>query len=387
MSRRGESIYKRADGRWEARYIHHYEDGRAVYRYLYAASYQEVKEKRLSELMHTQAAPHTPPPCPPMQENSPSVIKGECSIKFKELAALWLAERRARVKESTYVRYARTLEKYLLPVFGELALPEPSCHALNIYFSHLSQEGGLRGKPLAPKTLSDMRCVVKSIYKYGNQNGIPCPSLQTLQAVPKAAKKAVILTVENRRRIEEQLLHVDTTTQLGILLALYTGLRIGEICGLRWGDIDLDGGTVSVRRTVERIADIDPSSPRRTKVIVSEPKTANASRTIPLPTFLTEQLRPFAVSEDCYLLTGTPLHTEPHQYYLRYKTFLRQLGLEHYTFHALRHTFATRCVEAGFDVKSLSEILGHANVSTTLAIYVHPTLEQKRAQMERLTLG
>ena len=153
---------------------------------------------------------------------------------------------------------------------------------------------------------------------------------------------------------------------------------------MRHGDIDLDNQVVSISRTVERIADLDVTTKTKTKIIVSEPKTDSSVRIIPLPSFLVEYLRSFDMTPDCYLLTGTTKYTEPHQYYLRYKTFMRKLGLENYTFHALRHTFATRCMDNGFDPKSLSEILGHANVSTTLALYVHPTLEQKRRQMELL---
>ncbi len=160
-----------------------------------------------------------------------------------------------------------------------------------------------------------------------------------------------------------------------------------ELCGLRWEDIDFASGTVHIRRTVERIADLDRQAQHKTKVIISEPKTENAVRVIPLPGFLVKLLSDRRKSDDCYLLTGTPGPTEPHRYYVQYRRFLQRNGIDHHTFHALRHTFATRCVELGFDTKSLSEILGHSNVTTTLKYYVHPTLQQKKAQMELLAPG
>ncbi|MBQ9745412.1 MAG: site-specific integrase, partial [Clostridia bacterium] len=180
------------------------------------------------------------------------------------------------------------------------------------------------------------------------------------------------------------LLDSEDTTSLGILFALFTGVRIGELCGLRWEDIDLRSSTPCVRRTVERIADLDPLSPAKTKVIISEPKTESSVRTIPLPSFLAEYLRRVQMAGEVYLVSGNTETPEPHCFYVRYKNFLKKHGIGDYTFHALRHTFATQCVEYGFDTKSLAEILGHSSVTTTMAFYVHPTMEQKRAQMELL---
>lgn len=162
-------------------------------------------------------------------------------------------------------------------------------------------------------------------------------------------------------------------------------MRIGELCGLRWEDIDFHSFTVHVCRTVERIADLNPKAEAKTKVVVSEPKTKNSFRIIPLPEFLAGYLSVRKRDPQCYLLTGNKKHTEPHQFYIRYQNYLRRHGIENHSFHALRHTFATRCVEMGFDTKSLSEILGHANINTTLSVYVHPSIQQKKTQMERLT--
>ena len=213
-------------------------------------------------------------------------------------------------------------------------------------------------------------------YRFGNVAGVRFPQ--------RRRREIRTLDEGERVRLERELLSSSDPSAIGILLSLFAGLRIGEVCGLRWGDVDADLRTLTVERTVERIADLDASGGRRTKVIICEPKTECSSRTIPLPRFLSEHIENYRAEPSQYVLTGSETPIEPCAFYCRYKSLMRRLGLGDHSFHALRHTFATRCVEQGVDTKSLSEILGHANISTTLAFYVHPTLEQKRAQMEKL---
>lgn len=168
------------------------------------------------------------------------------------------------------------------------------------------------------------------------------------------------------------------------MITLYGGLRIGEICALQWKDIHFDTGTIHITKTIIRIQELDPYSNTRTKLLITHPKTTSSHRIIPMPSFIMATLKDYQQSPDDFILTGTRKHLEPRSCLARYKRILRQAGLESFTFHTLRHTFATRCVESGFDAKSLSEILGHTNVNTTLQRYVHPSMELKRAQMERL---
>lgn len=168
------------------------------------------------------------------------------------------------------------------------------------------------------------------------------------------------------------------------MIALYGGLRIGEVCALQWGDFNYTAGTVRISKTLIRIKDLTRDSLKKTKVIIDKPKTEHSNRIIPLPSFLMEFMRQEAKGENCYVLTGTAEYVEPRLCLKQYKQVLEQAGLPSFTFHALRHTFATRCVENGFEIKALSEILGHSNVSTTLQRYVHPSIECKREQMERL---
>lgn len=369
MSRKGENIFKRRDGRWEARYIHHYENGKAKYRYVYGSTYTEARAKKLAEQTQPKGIVST---------------EGQHPATFEQLAELWLSDIKIAVKESTYTRYYRIVYKYLIPQLRNQSLSQINQRFLNTLTERLLTEGGIHQNPLSPKTVSDILCVLKAIFKYGKANDYLCPNISHLRYPQKAPKKITILNDSNRQKIEEQILNSGDTTSLGIIFTLFTGVRIGELCGLRWGDIDFDNAVVSIQRTVERISDLDPLSPNKTKVVITEPKTEKARRVIPLPDFLLDYLKKNRQGDECYLITGSRKHTEPHQYYVRYQKFLQQHHIDSYTFHALRHTFATRCMEAGFDTKSLSEILGHASITTTLAIYVHPSMQLKKNQMERL---
>lgn len=370
MPRKGENIFKRKDGRWEARYIHHYENGKAKYRYIYGSTYSEARAKKLAEQSNNK-------------DINISAVKQHAT--FEELANLWLSNVKPSVKESTYTRYYRIVTKYLIPLFPSQLLSKINTGYLNGLTEKLLQEGSIDQKPLSAKTVSDIICVLKTIFRYGKGNGYPCPNTDGIRYPSKARKKIKIMTDNDRVKLEQQLLDSEDTTSLGIIFTLFTGVRIGELCGLRWGDIDFNNATVNIARTIERISDLEPLSSHKTKVIISEPKTESSIRTIPLPDFLMEYLSKHRKEANCYLLTGNENYTEPHQYYIRYQTYLRKQNISRYTFHALRHTFATRCVELGFDTKSLAEILGHTSISTTLSVYVHPTLQQKKIQMERLT--
>lgn len=307
------------------------------------------------------------------------------SITLHELAPLWLAEVRISVKESTFTRYNRCVYKYILPYLGGLSVQEIDSFRVNRYTEFMLTSGGLRDGALSPKTVTDVLCVLKAILKFARQNGYACPDISGARTPQRKRKNVAVLPADSRLLLEKIVLHRSDRVCTGILISLFTGLRIGELCGLKWGDVDLRAGTLTVQRTVGRIADLDPDALKRTKVIISEPKTADSNRTIPLPQFLTEALRSVRSAPEHYVLSGAVTPVEPLTFYKRYRRFMHINQLDGYTFHALRHTFATRCIEVGFDTKTLSEILGHANISTTLAIYVHPSMEQKRFCMEKLS--
>ncbi len=304
------------------------------------------------------------------------------STLLQELAPIWLADVRMRVKESTYTRYYRNVYRYLLPHLGETPVYKLNTLQVSGYADFLLSQGGIRGSGLAPKTVSDILSTLNTVLQYGQICGYPCAPARGIR-LPGSYRQTVTLPPDSRALLEKLILSRNDTTSIGIMLSLFAGLRIGELCGLRWEDIDLKNKTLTVSRTVERIADLNASY-NRTKLIISEPKTANSYRQIPLPHFLTERLGMLTPVEGAYLLSGSDSPIEPCTFYKRYRRFLTVNGLPAYRFHALRHTFATRCVEVGFDTKALSEIMGHANVATTMAIYVHPPMAQKRRYMEKL---
>ena len=191
------------------------------------------------------------------------------------------------------------------------------------------------------------------------------------------------MPTDDRIRLEHYLLQSNDLTKYGILLALYSGMRIGEICALKWSNINLKSGTVSVCQTLQRLQDRENKG--KTKIYISEPKTQSSKRIIPIPDFLTELLKTIQPQNNhTFLLTGTKSPIEPKTLENAFKRCLKKCNIPRINFHILRHTFATRCVELGFDMKSLSEILGHASMGTTLSIYAHPTLECKRNNMKKL---
>ena len=365
MPKRGENIHKRKDGRWEARYIHHYENGKAKYRFIYGHSYSEAKTKMLSELSSVRSV-------------VPSLCK---NTTFSEIADKWLSEIKNTVKESTFARYHRAVKKYIVLALGQKKVCKLDKNAVTAFAMSLTEHGGKDGRPLSCKTVSDIMSIFRHTWEFGRKNGYPCSDIGEITIAGGRKRKIKTLPESAVKIIEKEMQQRGSNIAMCIVLTLFTGLRIGELCGLRWEDIDFDNGILHVRRTIERIADLSSVTKRKTKIIISAPKTETSVRDIPLPVFLLDYLSMFRCTGECYLLTGSKSFIEPNRCYKRYKRYLAEKGLGDYTFHALRHTFATRCVESGFDTKSLSELLGHSNVRTTLSFYVHPTMEMKRRQM------
>ena len=245
----------------------------------------------------------------------------------------------------------------------------------------MTKRGGL-----SPKTVADLRSVLLMRLEYARRNQYPCAVDHKVFYPQTFSHNVQILSKTEQKKLEQVLLGSDEPLALGILLTLYSGLRIGELCALQWKNINLDDKCLNIIKTAIRIRDVMPDASKKTKVIIDRPKKESSVRLIPIVPFLAERLEKYQRSEERYLLTGTESCMEPRVCLAKYKKILQQANLRDYTFHTLRHTFATRCVENGFDPKSLSEILGHASVSTTLRRYVHPSMESKRKQIERLCI-
>lgn len=369
MSRRGENIFKRKDGRWEARVPEYKINGEKVYRSIYGRSYTEVKLKKNDYYRSV---------------NHKKFTKLPESTTFADIADYWLTTIKGTVKESSFTRYHRNVHSYLNPAMGTRTLPEINSNAICQLKDELIESGGKRGDGLSEKTVSDLLSTLKMILMYAEEQGYPVMNAELIRNPKKKKHEVNVIPGRVVSQLEEILLSSDDRISLGILLTLHTGIRNGELCGLRWGDFDFGSGTIRICRTVERIKDLSPLADHKTKVVITEPKTESSKREIPLPKTLCLYLRSHRGAADEYLLTGTDKPSEPHTLYIRYERFLRRNGFESYTFHAIRHTFATRGIASGFDAKSLSEILGHSDVTTTLRCYVHPSMEEKRSQMETL---
>ena len=371
MARHGENIFKRKDGRWEARVIECRSNGKHKYRSLYGKTYTEVKTKKEEYygIKHYERAPST-----------------KKSASFSWFAGEWLASVRRTVKESSYTRYYRNVYSYLVPVIGNYLISRLDCTVIN-RLKEMLLEGGRYGDGLSEKTVTDILSVLKMILFDAANRGYAVMNASLIKYPRRKSNDIRTIPSEIINRLEKILLEADDTISLGILLTLHTGIRNGELCGLRWGDFNFYNRTVQITRTVERIANLEPDRKSKTKLVISEPKTEASKRIIPLPQALCDYLKTKCKSPDSFLLTGTDKPSEPHTLYIRYERFLKRNGLDGYTFHALRHSFATRGIESGFDAKSLSEILGHSDVITTLRCYVHPSIEQKRKQMEALFGG
>lgn len=374
MPRRGENIYKRKDGRWEGRYVKCNINGKTHYGYIYAKSYKEVKE-RLNEaknLNRNGGAEFT------------NITKKQNPLTFYDISMQWLNMKAPTIKLSSYTRYLNLLKTYLYPQYRNTLIEEISPESVDAYINILLTSGKKNKTGLSPKTVQCIISLLKSILDYAyRMNHISSISTSYI-SIKQEQKPMHILSITDQNTLTIYIYEHPTPTNIGILLCLYTGIRIGEICALKWGDILWEEHCVLVERTLQRIQNNTKSS-SKTSIIITAPKSSCSIRKVPLPDGLYNMLYKYKQNDETFILTGTISYIEPRTMQNRYKLILRQCNIQNINFHSLRHTFATRCIELGFDVKSLSEILGHANVNITLNRYVHPSMEQKQRNMNLLT--
>lgn len=365
MSKKGENIYKRKDGRWEARYIKGYApDGSIRYGYCYAASYREVRDKA-----GTAKA---------VLQSSGSAAPSTGQKRFGAYCDEWLQVNRSRIKESTYVKYLSMLEKHIRPCFGGCRPQALTSLMVEAFSRDLLDDG------LSPKTVRDILAVLQSILRYMKKEVNILPSVEIV--FPKTQKKEMrILTREEQVRFTEYLISDMDECKFGVLLALLTGLRIGEICALKWGNISLRDRCLTVTATMQRMKDVSEDAQQKTKIFISDPKSETSARQIPLTEYALQLCKKWQTNDDAFVLTGdSGRYLEPRTLQYRLQKYTADCGLDGVHFHVLRHTFATRCVEVGFEIKSLSEILGHTSPRFTLERYVHSSMELKRDNMAKL---
>ena len=361
MSRRGENIYWRKDGRWEGRYRNGCKpDGSAKYSSVYSRNYNELRTLLAKKRIAVQP------------------VISKCKLTFGEVANDWLNTIKNSVKESTYANYFCKLQKHILPKFGGIKYEKLTANFLNDFVREKLAEH------LSAKYVSDILNVIKAITKFARRT-YNCEDKAENIVVPKDRKVAekVVLSGSEQKTLISYLSKNTTCSNVGIMLTLMTGLRIGELCALKWSDIDLKSGLINVTKTMQRIKNF--SGKNSTKIIIGTPKSRTSVRQIPIPKPLLKVLENLKSDGEKYFLTGKNLFAEPRTMQYRFQAILKKIGLPKFNFHAPRHTFATNCAALGFDVKTLSELLGHSSVEITLNRYVHSSLDRNRACMEILS--
>ena len=306
------------------------------------------------------------------------------NILFEKAAAEWLETVQLELKQSSLVRYTNILQTHLLPEFEGVPITEITREQAIHYRGWLLQSGGKEKGGLSPKTVVIIFSVLRRILSFSEaERGCEVTDLSTV-TIRQATKPLRVFSLAEQKKLNQYLTVKPSLSNTGILLSLYTRLRIGEVCALKWEDISLEDWTIYIHRTMQRVQTFREHP--RTNVIITEPKSPCSVRLIPIPEFLHDYFLKNQKEPDCFFLTGSARkYTEPRSLENKFRRILNNCDIQGATYHTLRHTFATRCIEQGFDIKTLSEILGHANVTITMNRYVHPSMEFKRKSMEMLS--
>ncbi len=355
MPKRGENIYKRKDGRWEGRYKSGtHLDGNAKYISVYGSSYSEAKEK-LKLISQNQ------------------IRSPRCSMTVKEMCQAWLHSIEYTIKSSTAANYRMKLEKHIYPHLGALRYDMLTDEHIKRLIEYLINTGA------SAKYTSDILSLLKSVAKYAYKK-YNYPNTIANVDYPKNSltKSKAILSETDLNKLICEVNYDTDLTKLGILISIYTGIRIGELCALKWSDIDFESNALSINRTVQRIN--NPNG-QGTRIEFLPPKSRSSVRMIPIPDFLITRLAEFISNDEFFILSNSDKCIEPRTMQYRFKSILKKAGVPSVNFHILRHTFATNCLRLGFDIKTLSEILGHSSVQITMNCYIHSSLERKRQCM------
>lgn len=297
---------------------------------------------------------------------------------LSEIAKLWRADKKQYVKKSSYAAYMLLIENHLLPVFGNCQVIEEA--QVQTFVLQKLEQG------LSQKTIKDMLIVLKMILKFGAKNKwITYNPFDIQFPTERESHQLEVLSRTNQKKIMNYIQDHFTFRNLGVYICLSSGMRIGEICALTWEDIDVNTGIISVRRTIQRIYTVEDGT-RKTELVLDTPKTKNSMRDIPISRDLLRILKPIkkVVNNSFYVLTNDAKPTEPRTYRSYYELLMQELEMPKLKFHGLRHSFATRCIESKCDYKTVSVLLGHSNISTTLNLYVHPNMEQKKKAIEQM---
>ncbi len=338
------NIYKRKDGRYEGRYIKDLDFyGRAIYGYIYSKRYMEVKDK-LEKL-----------------NSSNGGIKINSNMKLSEWLRIWL-DMQCGLKPTTLRVYKSYINNNINPRIGDFTLKSINSDLIQSFVNKLT---------LCPSTVKSIYTILKSSLNAADDRGLLICPRSKIKLPKRELSETKVLTKKEQQCLENSL---TDNSDIGILISLYTGLRIGEICALRWSDISFDRGMLYVNGTQTRTSD---------GVFITSPKSKTSKRIIPIPPFLLSKLKQLPKKNE-FVISHNNKHYDVRTYRRHFKTVLKKSNLPDMKFHSLRHTFATRALEIGMDYKTLSEILGHSSVAITLDLYAHSLNEHKKKEMYKM---
>ena len=300
-------------------------------------------------------------------------------ILYKDWIYTWLLEKKDYIKESTYANYSNNIFNHIIPKLGNYYLNELNHKVIQDFLLELSKNGRKDNNGgLAEKTIKDITIIIKGSIKKGiNEDKIKHIELTFNYPKDNKENKLYVLTKREQNKITNYVLENINSRNIGLLISLYSGIRIGELCALRWEDVDFKKNCLTINKTIQRVY-IKDKNKNISKVIITTPKTKNANREIPINKDFLEILKKVKSDKKHYILTGNEKYIEPRTYRKYFNKVLDELKIKHFNFHSLRHTFATNCISLGVDYKTVSELLGHANVNITLNLYVHPRYSQKK---------
>ena len=409
MKKHRKNVYKRSDHRYEGRYITGYKGihGKAIYRSIYADTYREAvalleeAEKSVSEkvalerLIRKQKRKNLPVESLERMAESYSHNKfAQSSATLRQCLVQWLEEsKKLTVKASSYTRYCSIVYKHILPQLGDCPVNEVTTKTVQDYIHYLSNDAKNR-KGLAPATIKIHLVLLSSFFEKMIELELvqnnPC---KNIHIPPRQKKKPNYLKQSEYQKLEKVLEDkLYDKRARAILLALKTGIRLGELAALRWADIDLQSKTIHVRHSIQRVK-AEASEKNKTEVVFGQTKSAFTEIDIPMNDGIYRLLHAYqkslkksgVIAEESFVFSNRQgSYLDPRAYQNYFSALLKEAGIRCVNFHALRHTFATIAASKNMQISTLSRILGHSNPSITLQIYVHAIDEQDRIEMSKI---
>lgn len=301
-----------------------------------------------------------------------------------ELMTAWLDRcERERVKPRTYSRYKGLIVQHILPELGDTQIDDLGRRQISEFLTAHQADGNLRGETLSATSTNLMLTVLNAAFTYAcDMELLPANPCDRIRRVPGPPSQVEAFTREEQRRLEEAIAVSEDRRLFGIRLCLYTGLRIGELLGLEWQDVDMEKGILHIQKTVYR----EKNAEGEWQLFVDRPKTAASERMVPLPGYLAEDLRIYrrGARSEFVIENKKAERMSIRSYQYLFERLTEKAGVRKLNFHALRHTFATRALECGMDIKTLSELMGHKNATITLNRYAHSMMDTKIAAMNKL---